>query len=60
MTWRADVNIFAKEIHVWPDSDLIQHTLRGADCVCGPRLEQQDNGKLMITHNSLDGRELSE
>lgn len=49
-------------LHVQPVADLIEH--QDDDCPCGPRVEpvfraDGSNGWL-ITHHSLDGRELSE
>lgn len=46
-------------IHVLPVNDLIEHEDEGDDCVCGPSFEFVEGG-LVITHHSLDGRELYE
>jgi len=51
-------------VHTYPVNDLIDHELAGDDCVCGPLVEpvmrsDGSNGWL-ITHHSLDGRELNE
>jgi hypothetical protein len=53
-------------IHVLPVNDLIEHYANGEDCPCGPTVEfvppedeSQEDGWL-ITHHSLDGRELVE
>lgn len=35
------------------------HDLIGT-CVCGPRLEEQDDGRVLVIHHSIDGRELTE
>lgn len=51
-------------VHVVPINDLIEHDDIGDDCVCGPTTEpvKADDGYVgwVITHHSLDGRELSE
>jgi hypothetical protein len=53
-------------IHVSPIGDLIEHSIdtEEADCVCGPRTRpvERDDGSIgwVITHHSLDGRELHE
>jgi hypothetical protein len=48
-------------MHVVPVGDLIRHDVDGELCVCGPDTEwvigYVGAGK-MITHHSLDGREL--
>lgn len=50
--------------HVYPVNDLIDHDRDGEDCVCGPDTEpiERDDGSMawLISHHSLDGRELSE
>ena len=48
-------------VHVYPDSDLIEHdTDHGEACICGPRVEAvfRDDGSngWVIVHHSLDGR----
>jgi hypothetical protein len=52
------------ERHVLPLGDLIAHDKPGDDCSCGPAVEclpQPDAADWwLITHHSLDGRELSE
>ncbi len=53
----------SEPIHVYPVNDLIDHDLDGNGCVCGPsteRVETDHGDEWMITHNSLDGRELAE
>jgi hypothetical protein len=45
-----------ERIHVLPVNDLIDHEDSG-DCVCGPDTEFTEGGAV-ITHHSLDGREL--
>lgn len=50
-------------VHVLPVDDLIEHTSTDYDCVCGPAIElvPSDNGdSWLVTHHSLDGRELHE
>lgn len=56
--------VLAATMHVLPVEDLIEHDIGDETCVCGPTTEWvigQDgaHGK-MITHHSLDGRELNE
>ena len=52
MAWRVDVRIRPdRTVHVWPDPDLITHDLTGAACVCGPRLEEQGDGVLVVHHS---------
>lgn len=47
-------------VHVVPEqgTDAITHDL-DVDCVCGPDVEFTD-GRPMVTHHSLDGREANE
>lgn len=46
--------------HVWPASDLRLHKGNyGAVCWCQPKIERAGCDTL-ITHNSMDGRELIE
>ena len=45
-------------VHVQPVNDLIEHE-DTEDCVCGPDVELVEGGAV-ITHHSLDGRELRE
>lgn len=51
-------------VHVYPNNDLIDHDTDGGDCVCGPTVEPvpRDDGSMgwLVTHHSLDGRELRE
>lgn len=51
-------------VHVLPNNDLIEHEDEGADCPCGPIAEPvfDKDGACgwLITHYSLDGRELRE
>ena len=53
-------------VHVLPVDDLIEHEAQDDECPCGPTVEfvpreddDQEDGWL-ITHHSLDGRELAE
>lgn len=47
---------------VAPLDDLIEHEVDCFDeCVCGPRVEvMEEHGRAIVSHASLDGRELSE
>jgi hypothetical protein len=51
-------------VHVLPLDDLVAHLEDDAgECPCGPRVEWVPNGDgdaWVITHASLDGRELTE
>lgn len=52
-------------MHVYPVEDLIEHDVENGDaCVCGPRTGpvKRDDGSIawIVTHHSLDGRELAE
>ena len=61
--WRVDTELRPDNtIHVWPDGpDLVDHYLgTDAQCICGPYLEEQPSGNVLVCHHSLDGRELSE
>ena len=50
--------------HVSPVEDLIDHDTDGDDCLCGPTTEAvpDDDGGFgwVVTHHSLDGREVNE
>lgn len=46
--------------HVYPVGDLKPHVTRVPICHCNPKLQVQDNGGLVVTHNSYDGREMEE
>lgn len=56
----GDPNTF----HVVPINDLVEHDTTGGDCVCGPTTEPvvREDGTIgwVVTHHSLDGRELRE
>ncbi|CAB4906089.1 unannotated protein [freshwater metagenome] len=49
-------------VQVVPMEDLVEHA--GDDCVCGPTTEPvpREDGSIgwVVTHHSLDGRELHE
>lgn len=47
-------------LHVLPINDLIEHEDIGDECICGPDVEYLDDGKKIICHHSLDGREENE
>lgn len=58
--WRVDVDVQPDgTLHVWPHEDQAHHDLYGIGCVCGPATERQGT-VLLVTHASLDGRELTE
>lgn len=44
--------------HVVPPADYVDHETN-ADCICGPRIEENATGRIYI-HHSLDGREFRE
>jgi hypothetical protein len=49
-------------VHVIPINDLVDHDCDGGvlcDCVCGPDVEFVEGGAV-VSHHSLDGRELDE
>lgn len=52
----------ADDVHVMPVADLIEHEWQ--DCPCQPLVEPvpRDDGSMgwLVTHHSLDGRELRE
>ncbi|WP_435110148.1 hypothetical protein [Nocardiopsis synnemataformans] len=56
----------ADTLHVVPNNDLIEHdwSTNDATCVCGPTTKpiKRPDGSVgwVITHSSLDGRELRE
>ena len=45
--------------HVYPVDDLIEHERQGDECICGPDVYYVEGTKI-VTHHSLDGRELAE
>lgn len=61
MSWRVDDHVQPDAtVHVWPDDDLVDHDVDGGPCPCGPTLEEQPNGTVLVTQHSLDGRERNE
>lgn len=52
------VSTESDEVHVLPKNDIVEHT-QDDECICGPKTTYLDKGKL-ITHASLDGREIEE
>lgn len=55
----------ASDYHVYPLGDLIEHDTNGEqDCICGPEIipVERDDGSFgyLVSHHSLDGRELTE
>ena len=50
-------------VHVYPTADLIEHDTEGEDCACGPTTEpvmrEDGSNGWLVTHHSLDGREVS-
>lgn len=57
-TYRDKSSGAVTHIEVVPVSDCRQH-VSSEDCECLPLLEKE-NGALILTHNSFDGREFSE
>lgn len=51
-------------VHIIPVNDLVEHDTDSDGCPCGPRVEpvERDDGSYgwLLTHHSLDGRELHE
>jgi hypothetical protein len=45
--------------HILPINDLKEHSERSS-CECNPKVRQLENGDLLVSHNSYDGRELIE
>lgn len=59
MTLLREAREFDAEIHVYPLDDLVTHVLDGTGCPCGVAIEDGPEYRIpMVTHNSLDGREL--
>jgi hypothetical protein len=55
----------ADSVHVYPIGDLVEHDVEnGESCVCGPTSKpvKREDGSVgwVVTHHSLDGRELAE
>lgn len=45
--------------HVTPINDIDTHE-EATCCKCFPKVEELENGDLMVVHNSFDGREYIE
>jgi len=45
--------------HLLPVNDLKEHE-ESTTCECEPKIEFQENGDMLIIHNSFDGREAIE
>jgi hypothetical protein len=43
-------------VHVYPLDDLREHVTSGPNCWCRPRIDEEENGAVVI-HNSMDRRE---
>ena len=48
-----------ESIHVYPLNDVWGHVTDGEDCPCEPEIKEE-NGTLLIVHNSFDHREIVE
>lgn len=52
------------KVHVIPINDLIEHDEVDDECICGPDVEpvfgEDGSNGWLISHHSLDGRELQE
>jgi hypothetical protein len=47
-----------KEVwHVYPLGDKEEHVLDGGRCMCFPRVHVEEDGGVVVVHNSFDGRE---
>jgi hypothetical protein len=58
--WKDVTHDELKTVHVVPVGDLRAHRERGITCWCQPKVETFDGGGRLVTHNSMDGRELIE
>jgi hypothetical protein len=56
--WKDHLTLEVTKIEVTPEEDLKNH-VSSPDCDCIPELRDQD-GVLMLIHNSFDGREVLE
>lgn len=45
--------------HLLPMNDLKEHQEQST-CECEPEVEMQENGDMLVIHNSFDGREALE
>lgn len=54
----------SQTVHVYPNNDLIDHDTESDACLCGPTPEPVFDADgacgWVITHHSLDGREVHE
>lgn len=46
--------------HVLPVNDIKKHIESGFECECGPKVQIQENGGVIVTHKSFDKREYFE
>lgn len=53
------IKLYDTLVDITPRGEEDQH-IPDRECECGPRLSQDDEGRLMIIHNSYDGREAFE
>ena len=44
-------------VHTFPVNDLVEHSTDSDECICGPDVEYVENGRELVKHHSLDGRE---
>lgn len=58
--WKDVTHDDMRTVHVVPIGDLKRHRERWATCWCNPRVETFEGGGVLVTHNSMDGRELVE
>jgi hypothetical protein len=57
---RKSLEYKGESVHVIPIDDLREHNENNdGSCWCNPRIEQEENGRVII-HNPLDGREILE
>ncbi len=51
-------------VHVYPNTDLIEHNTDSDECLCGPTTEAvpAEDGSFgwVVKHHSMDGREFTE
>lgn len=57
--WK-DVTHDRDTFHVVPIGDLKAHVETGVFCWCEPKVERLRPRGVLVTHNSMDGRELVE
>lgn len=52
-----EARVNAEVVHVTPRDDLVEHVLDGTECLCGPTVEPDPEGRgLVVIHHALDGR----